>query len=152
MINGLSQIYKAMVDQSIGHPILRSEGRIEVWESQERKRKIYTIIPRGERFDIKDNYGTIADQVSVNNAIQFMKLDIEMNGNNTNGFRVNIQPRKEPMTITNTSQLENYKPTIASNSFVESIINKQKVLKAASSGTVKSKRKFDLDDLDLDDD
>lgn len=153
MIKGISKIYKDMIAHSIGYPVLHSEGKIEVWESQERKKKIYIITQQDDRFNVSDGYNTIANQMSAINTIQFMKLDMEINTKiSTNTFKM-ADMSKEPSVITNMSQLNKFKPkTTSDGGFIQGLMTKQKVIKAACSGTVKSKRKFDLDDLDLDED
>ena len=155
----LSEIYGLLASNSIGYPIMHSAGSIEVWESQAQERLLYTLKQRGDRLDISDNLGTVADQLSVNNAIQFIKLDIEMDNDNIKPkYRINSKPSMEKNNQDFMVDKDS-RPSISMRpekretfSFSESLMRKQKALGKTGSSTVKKKRKFDLADLDLEED
>ena len=147
------------------YAIYHSEDGFVVWEDQKKAKKLYTIKESGDRFDIYDpNQIMLAENMTEDRAISFIEADMNIGSPLPNSEIVSMG-RKEGQIDTvfvSTSEQTKTERIIAaaakrqgSEEDVTSILQElaaRKKMRQKLNSTVKKKRKFDLDDLDLEDD
>jgi len=164
----------------ITYPIYHNDGRFEVWKSQEKSEHLYTIKEVGEKFDIFDpDQIMLADSMTVNKVMDFIHNDLCIGSplegavvvtmgkpnvvRNEQGFVTALEDNEEEEVEFDKSssafKMQEIIEKAAKRQGVEAAgtsllreLAARKEINKRTSGTVKKKRKIDLDDLDLEDD
>lgn len=139
------------------HTVYHSDGaKFVVWD-QEKKNQLYIVKETKERFAIFDPGNImLADSMTENKVLDYIELDMNVGSPLPNSEIVSmgeIDTIDTELTSGIRKVVENASKRQGSSgiSLLQDLAARQKIRKKTS-GMVKKKRKFDLADLDLEDD
>jgi hypothetical protein len=147
----------------ISHTVYESIGQYVVWKNNEREEQLYVVKEASDKFDIYDpDKIMLASDMAEDMVINFIEADmnigspipdshiVSMGGDRIDTIGVNPEISTKTEKIIAAAAKRNGMESTGSSLLRELAARKE--TNKRTSGMVKKKRKFDISDLDLEDD